>query len=397
MHRVLIILVITLASSMARADNGKWIQDIRDEISEFKVIKNDNIDAYNHYKTWDYAVMAAELAEKRYASSLKKSIEAQNRIYDRNWLYDLDYFVRKYSNQALLDIFACKNKAWREKNLTKIDAGMERTPTEELDRSKRRLTAVENAISCYVDMYTNLSSRKQAYHGSRADDLMATDELYALRKYDLPQAKMALKYITEFIAAIEPYIPHAVYEVFPGWVNHDSMGYRYTQDCDDSQIRKVFIVLDGISGLSYWSEIQDLTSGDMAWPLQKVVNSCGMVILPLNTLSVGVSRIWGFSLQKTLESEVDQVKEIIDTIDPAMRIFLMRGTDDGRTAEAVLDSLKVDRNHRRVAGLVTVDKNTERIAITYNKDWFAGSEEERMALKIKESMIFYDILRLVWL
>jgi predicted methyltransferase len=91
---------------MARADNGKWIQDIRDEISEFEVIKNDNIDAYNHYKTWDYAVMAAELAEKRYASSLKKSIEAQNRIYDRNWLYDLDYFVRKYSNQALLDIFA---------------------------------------------------------------------------------------------------------------------------------------------------------------------------------------------------------------------------------------------------------------------------------------------------
>jgi hypothetical protein len=99
-----------------------------------------------------------------------------------------------HSNQALLDIFACKNKAWREKNLTKIEAGMERTPTKELDRSKRRLTAVENAISCYVDMYTNLSSRKQAYYGSRADDLMATDELYALRKYDLPQAKMALKY-----------------------------------------------------------------------------------------------------------------------------------------------------------------------------------------------------------
>jgi hypothetical protein len=47
---------------------------------------------------------------------------------------------------------------------------------------------------------------------------MATDELYALRKYDLPQAKMGLKYITEFIAAIEPYIPHAVYEIFPGWV-----------------------------------------------------------------------------------------------------------------------------------------------------------------------------------
>jgi hypothetical protein len=53
--------------------------------------------------------MAAELAEKRYASSLKKSLEAQNRIYDRNWLYDLDYFVRKYSNQALLDIFSLLN------------------------------------------------------------------------------------------------------------------------------------------------------------------------------------------------------------------------------------------------------------------------------------------------
>jgi hypothetical protein len=148
------------------------------------------------------------------------------------------------------------------------------------------------------------------------------------------------------------------------------MGYRYTQDCDDKRIRKVFIVLDGISGVSHWSGIQDLTSGDMAWPLQKVVNSCGMVILPLSSRSVdsrGVSRIWGFSLQKTLGAEVEQVKAIINTIDPAMRIFLMRGTDDSRTAEAVLASLKIDRNHRRIAGLVKVDKDTGRTTITYNR------------------------------
>jgi hypothetical protein len=40
----------------------------------------------------------------------------------------------------------------------------------------------------------------------RADDKMATDELYVLRNYDLPQAKMAVKYTTEFIAAIDPYM-----------------------------------------------------------------------------------------------------------------------------------------------------------------------------------------------
>ena len=395
---ILIALFIAITSSMAKAGNEKWVQDIRDEISEFEAIKNENVDVANHHKAWDYAIMAAELAEKRYTSALKKSLEAQNRIDSRSWLYDLDYYVRKYSNQALLDIFSCKNKAWTEKNLSKMDARMVRTPTEELGRSKRRLAAVESAISCYVNMYTNLSSRKKSYYGSRADDKMATDELYVLRNYDLPQAKMAVKYTTEFIAAIDPYMPHAIYEVFPGWVNHDMMGYRYTQDCDDKRIRKVFIVLDGISGVSHWSGIQDLTSGDMAWPLQKVVNSCGMVILPLSSRSVdsrGVSRIWGFSLQKILGAEVEQVKAIINTIDPAMRIFLMRGTDDSRTAEAVLASLKIDRNHQRIAGLVKVDKDTGRTTITYNRDWFAGSEEALMALKIKEIMIVYNIRRFI--
>jgi hypothetical protein len=49
---------------------------------------------------------------------------------------------------------------------------------------------------------------------------------------------MAVKYTTEFIAAIDPYMPHAIYEVFPGWVNHDMMGYRYTQDFSGEKIPK---------------------------------------------------------------------------------------------------------------------------------------------------------------
>jgi hypothetical protein len=50
--------------------------------------------------------MAAELAEKRYTSALKKSLEAQNRIDSRSWLYDLDYYVRKYF-VYFTAIFAC--------------------------------------------------------------------------------------------------------------------------------------------------------------------------------------------------------------------------------------------------------------------------------------------------
>jgi hypothetical protein len=46
------------------------------------------------------------------------------------------------------------------------------------------------------------------------------------------------------------------------------MGYRYTQDCDDKRIRKVFIVLDGISGVSHWSGIQDLNPQILDTPLE---------------------------------------------------------------------------------------------------------------------------------
>jgi ribonuclease D len=83
----LIALFIALTSSMAKAGNEKWVQDIRDEISEFEAIKNENVDVANHHKAWDYAIMAAKLAEKRYTSALKKSLEAQNRIDSRSFKF----------------------------------------------------------------------------------------------------------------------------------------------------------------------------------------------------------------------------------------------------------------------------------------------------------------------
>jgi hypothetical protein len=33
---------------MAKAGDEKWVQDIRDEISEFEAIKNENVDVANH-------------------------------------------------------------------------------------------------------------------------------------------------------------------------------------------------------------------------------------------------------------------------------------------------------------------------------------------------------------
>jgi hypothetical protein len=40
---ILIALFIALTSSMAKAGNEKWVQDIRDEISEFEAIKNETL------------------------------------------------------------------------------------------------------------------------------------------------------------------------------------------------------------------------------------------------------------------------------------------------------------------------------------------------------------------
>jgi hypothetical protein len=91
-----------------------------------------------------------------------------------------------YSNKALIGVWRCKNKAWTEMNITKNEATMLRTPAQELVRVNRRISGVNTAISCFVDLQNALWERFKIkwhfnnYPGSVDDDLMVFAELLQL-------------------------------------------------------------------------------------------------------------------------------------------------------------------------------------------------------------------------
>jgi hypothetical protein len=397
--------LMCISSIQGYANDNSWIQNIRDQIDITEQAKSDNIDVENTYRLWPTAVKDAQLAKASYYSALNRVAQAQDRIKGRLIFHDLDQATVLYSNKALIGVWRCKNKAWTEMNITKNEATMLRTPAQELVRVNRRISGVNTAISCFVDLQNALWERFKIkwhfnnYPGSVDDDLMVFAELLRLRRKDHPSAITSLNHVTNFINNIEKYIPNIVYDVWEGWNNNDSMGYRYTAACDDNKIKKVFIVMDGISGLSHWSEVNDLSSGDMAWPLQREVDDCGMVMLPLSIRYVNdggvVSREWGFDLSPGSQSTVNMVKSIINTIGLGVKVYLMKGTDYGHTAELVLDSLKKDDNVNHIAGLITIDKDTEISTIIVNRYFGDKLYSECIAEELREDLIYYDLKRII--
>jgi hypothetical protein len=89
------------------------------------------------------------------------------------------------------------------------------------------------------------------------------------------------------------------------------------------------------------------------------------------------------------------VKSIIDTIGLGVKVYLMKGTDYGHTAELVLDSLKKDDNVNHIAGLITIDKDTEISTIIVNRYFGDKLYSQCIAEELREDLIYYDLKRII--